>query len=104
MIFHASGNASPKPYAVASPSEIRPPATTNTSARMIRTDKPMVKLIAVRRCFHQGRLSVRSYAVLSDSVIAPSPFDAAHNAPRIPNHSFPPVLDAETSHIVLSIN
>jgi hypothetical protein len=71
---------------------------------MIKTDNATVKPIAVRRCFHQGRLSFKSYAVLSDSVIAPSPFDAAHNAARIPNDSFPPPLDFDTSNIVLSIN
>src|ERR1051325_489297 len=104
IIFHASGNVSPNPYAEASPSAMCPPATTNPSARMIKTDKAMVKPIATSRCFHHGRLSVRSYAVLSDSVIALSPLDAAQSAASIPNDSLLPVLDFETSHIVLSIN
>src|ERR1041385_1180449 len=104
MIFHASGNASPKPYVLPRLSAICPPAITNTNATMMKTDNAIVKEIAVRRCFHQGRVSVRSYAVLSESVIALRPFDAAHKAARIPNDSFPPVLDFDTSHIVLSIN
>jgi DNA helicase IV len=36
------------------------------------------------------------------SVIAPIPLDAAHNAARIPNVIFPPLLAADTSYIVVS--
>src|SRR5215212_3585822 len=104
MIFQTRGNTGPKPYMVANHSAIRPPATTSRSAEIIRTERTIVNPMAVNRCFHQGRVSFKSYAVLSDVVIALSPFDAAHNAASIPNDSFPPLLAEETSPMVESIS
>src|SRR5215213_291691 len=104
MIFQANGKTGPKPYRPASHSAIRPPATTRSSAEMIKTDKTIVNPMAVSLVFHHGRVSFRSYAVLSEVVIALSPFDAAHNAARMPNDNFPPPLAAETSNIVESIS
>jgi hypothetical protein len=60
----------------------------------------MVKQTEISRTLHHRLVSLTLYAVLSVSLIAPIPVDAAHSAASKPNDSFPVPLETPISSTV----